>query len=338
MAAGDHPDAGGDHPFHLTLRCAVREISVDENGEGKRLDAYLGRYLSGAPKSLLYKQLRKKNITLNGRGAKGDERLTKGDRIQCFFSDDTFNSFMDPRLTKKGIERVQTAPAAPDIVYEDDAVILVNKPAGLLTQSAEKNGDCLNSRVVSLLIRRGEITTADTVIFSPSACHRLDRNTSGLVICAKTRAGADAVSVLLRERELEKYYVAPVHGEIEEETLVDIPLSKDEDRNMVRADENGLPAVTEVRPLNYIKDIDVTLVKLKPVTGRPHQLRAHMALISHPIVGDRKYGGKKTASDRAKHQLLCCYELVFPVMSGALEGLSGRKVTIHPPFESEYMI
>ncbi|MCR5178909.1 MAG: RluA family pseudouridine synthase [Lachnospiraceae bacterium] len=316
----------------------MREIGIEDSGEGKRLDSFLTHYLSGAPESLLYKQLRKKNITLNGKSAKGNERLAKGDRIQCFFSDETFERFMDPRLAAKEPAHCSREMVTLNIAYEDEAVMIVDKPAGLLTQAAKKNDDCLNARVVSLLISRGELTAGDTVLFAPSACHRLDRNTSGLVVCAKTRAGADAVSALFRGRTLEKYYMAPVHGRIVDETVVDAPLSKDADTNTVIVDRNGDPAVTVVTPIRYLPDADVTLVRLKPVTGRSHQLRVHMAHISHPIVGDRKYGGRIVSSDEAKHQLLCCYELVFPETEGDLAGLSGKRITVRPPFESRYSL
>ncbi|MCR5674429.1 MAG: RluA family pseudouridine synthase [Lachnospiraceae bacterium] len=350
----------------------MKELLVDPNGVGKRLDKYLTHVLSGAPKPLLYAQLRKKNITLNGRRAAGNELLSEGDRVQCFFSDETWEKFLHPAFRVHGgedahpvsggaggsgdtlrseadrsfAELMEAAEACfrrhPEIsvLYEDPDLLIVDKPAGLLSQRAGQSDESLNDWVLGYLLSTGAVTVRDLGVFRPGICHRLDRNTSGIVICAVSLAAAQAVSRMLRDRTVGKYYLAAVHGEMKKERELTGALVKDRAANRSRVTDKGMAVRAFIRPLGYLSDADATMVEAELITGKPHQLRAQLASIGHPIVGDRKYGGSVTASDEkrfgAKWQLLHCARITFPGTEGALSGLSGRTFISEAPFADRF--
>ena len=159
----------------------MKELEVKAQESGQRFDKYLSRYLKEAPKSFLYKMLRKKNITLNGKKASGNEKLEVNDKVQLFFSDETLEKFMgEEKEVKKG---------SLEILYEDENVIFINKPAGMLSQKAKKEDVSLNEYLAGYLLDSGAMTKEDFRTFHPAVCNRLDRNTSGIVAAGKTMAG-----------------------------------------------------------------------------------------------------------------------------------------------------
>lgn len=291
----------------------MREVTIGKNQGGQRLDKFLAKYMGEASKGFLYKMLRKKNIKLNGARAQGNETLREGDVVTLFLSDETIE-----RFTKK--QPVPESEAVPlDIIYENEHVALINKPAGLLSQKAKPDDVSL---VESFAAYVGHMEKA----FSPGICNRLDRNTSGIVIAGKTLTGLQRMSEIIRERQLAKYYLAVVNGEMREGGIVSGYLKKDRRTNKVELFPEEAPGSDYIRtgyePL--CSDGRFTLVRVRLYTGKTHQIRSHLSSLSHPIAGDAKYGGR-VAGSRIGRQLLHAYEIVFPALEEPFADLSGRR-------------
>lgn len=293
----------------------MREITIGKNQCGQRLDKFLAKYLKEAPKSFLYKMLRKKNIKLNGVRAEGNEKLREGDVVTLYLSDDTVAKFAGRPPRASG----HVADKPLEIIYENEHIALINKPAGLLSQKARPEDDSLTEQFVRYV---GE--TEEGVV--PGICNRLDRNTSGIVIAGKTLAGLQKMSELLRERQLAKYYLAVVKGTMEEGGVIRGYLRKDKHTNRVELFPTEVPGSAYIQtgyePL--CGDGSFTLLRVRLFTGKTHQIRGHLGSIGHPIAGDRKYGGQIEES-RIKRQLLHAYEIEFPHMDGPFGDLDGRR-------------
>ncbi len=310
----------------------MKVITVTGAEAGQRLDKLLGRYLKEAPRSFLYKMMRKKNITLNGKKADGSEKVQAGDEVKVFLSDETYEKFAG-RLEEKTVPYPVTRL---QILYEDCHILLVNKPAGMLTQKAESGDVSLNEYLLGYLQQSGQWKEGEPV--RPSVCNRLDRNTSGIVICGKSLAGLQTMSELLRDRSLHKYYQCLVHGRLTEGRRISGWLQKDPGSNKVRIFQeeqaNAGRIETEYHPLQVYKDC--TLLEVCLITGRSHQIRAHLASEGYPLIGDYKYGQKKIndcyrAAYGLTYQLLHAFRLELPELTGPLEGLSGKTVTAELP-------
>lgn len=310
----------------------MKVIIVDKNEAGQRLDKLLGKYLNKAPKSFIYKMLRKKNITLNGKKADGSEKTSLNDEIKLFLSDETIANFSEEFKIVKVTTNL-------DVIYEDKNIIVVNKPVGLLSQKAEKDDVSLVEHIISYLLDTGKISEEELKTFKPGICNRLDRNTSGLVVAGKTLQGLQVMSELFRNRTLDKYYLCLVKGVIKDNRKIDGFLLKDEKTNKVKISKeyikNSDPIQTEYTPLKIGEG--VTLLRVKLITGKTHQIRAHLSSIGHPIIGDSKYGSKE-ANDtfkkkfRLNHQLLHAYELHFPKdLEGEFTNLKGMKLNANLP-------
>ena len=203
----------------------MKEIVINENEAGQRLDKFLGKLLKEAPASFYYKMLRKKNIVLNGKKATGNEKLTAGDSIKLFLSDETFEKFAGKRQTNDLAASVPNI--ALEIVYEDHDVLAINKPAGMLSQKAKKEDISANEYILQYLLESGTITRESLHTFKPSVCNRLDRNTSGILVAGKTLNGLQQMSKAFRERSMEKYYLAIVAGHISKPIRIECFLKKD---------------------------------------------------------------------------------------------------------------
>ena len=302
----------------------MQEIIVSANEAGQRFDKLLAKYLNEAPKSFLYKMLRKKNIVLNGKKATGNEMLTVGDSIKLFLADETIEKFskMQIQHTNKKL----------DIIYEDDNIILINKPVGMLSQKAAVNDESLVEHLISYMLESKQLTEAELRKFKPSICNRLDRNTSGLVVAGKSLIGLQKMGELFKDRNLKKYYRCLVAGEVKTKQYIRGYLLKDEATNKVTISEKAfgeaLPIETEYEPI--WSNGKITLLEVHLITGRTHQIRAHLASCSHPILGDYKYGNKRV-NDRFKEryklesQLLHAYRLELPVLEEPLQAISEKK-------------
>lgn len=370
----------------------MKEIEITALQAGQRLDHLLSRYLKEAHSGFIYKMLRKKNITLNGKKATGSEKLCEGDAVRLFFADDTLRKFTGQapaggQAAVRGRDRrhaeAQTAGRL-DVLYEDTDVLLVNKPAGMLTQKARPEDVSLNEYALQYLLGEGAVTPDDLLTFRPSVCNRLDRNTSGIVAIGKTIAGLQALSRIFRDRSVSKCYKALVLGHLEGEKTIDGWLLKDERTNKVtvlpeemsgaqriytrydpvgyltltqggrvpagisagstahagkgqegKAPEGRAPAGT-VQPADGRKALELTLLDVDLLTGRSHQIRAHLSSIGHPLAGDPKYGSRRLNDLlRRKYgitrQLLHAERITFPDMEGRLRHLSGRTFTAPLP-------
>ena len=316
----------------------MKILTVNENESGQRLLKLLTKYLDKAPKSFLYKMLRKKNITLNQKKADGSEQLRVGDEIRLFLSEETIESFSSPRIEAP----LPFSYPKPEIIYEDRHVLLLNKPAGVLSQKAGPGDISLVEHLTSYLLESGQLSPGDLRSFRPGICSRLDRNTSGLVAAGKSLAGLQELNNLIRTRSLGKYYRCIALGSLKEARRIEGWLWKNEKTNQVniypKERKDSLYICTEYLPLSSLAlgQTACTYLEIRLVTGRSHQIRAHLASLGHPILGDRKYGNREINRYAQKQfglefQLLHACRLEFPELSGTLEELSGRKFTAPLP-------
>lgn len=310
----------------------MKLITVHKQEEGQRLVKLLGAYLKEAPNSFFYKMLRKKNITLNGKKADGTEKLKCGDEIRLFLSDETYEKFAGKVQPK---EKFPTAKL--NIVYEDSNVIFINKPAGMLSQKSVPSDVSLNEYLLGYLEKSGQWKQEESKAFRPSVCNRLDRNTSGMVICGKSMAGLQQMAALLKDRSLHKYYLCLVKGVMTESQHLEGYLLKDENSNQVKIfqkeTEGAAHIITEYEPL--YTDGEATLLKVTLVTGKSHQIRAHLSSIGHPIIGDPKYGDRKVnaffrETHGIKNQMLHAWKLTFPELAEPLDNLSEKSFEAEP--------
>lgn len=231
-----------------------------------------------------------------------------------------------------------------DIVYEDNHILLINKPSGMLSQKADPGDESLVEYVTAYLLESGQIDEEMLRSFRPSVCNRLDRNTSGLVAAGKTLLGLQTLSALFKDRTLHKYYLCAVQGKVEKGQSLAGFLVKDSQANQVTvysaesSKTAGAPIRTEYEPL-IVREGN-TLLRVELITGRTHQIRAHLASVGHPVLGDGKYGNEKTNEEMRKRykvrsQMLHAYMLVFPQMEGPLGYLSGKTFTASLPPEFE---
>ena len=205
----------------------MREIVIEKNEAGQRLDKFLAKYMNEAAKSFFYKMMRKKNITLNGKKCEGNEKLAEGDVVKLFLAEDTIEKFSSVQVQE--VKKVDL-----DILYEDDEIILVNKPAGMLSQKAKETDESLVEYLIDYLLGSGKLTESGLRAFRPSVCNRLDRNTSGIVAAGKSLAGLQMLSGVFKDRSIHKYYQCLVSGVIRDVKTVDGWLLKDEKKNQVR--------------------------------------------------------------------------------------------------------
>lgn len=308
----------------------MKEIRITAQEENQRLDKFLLKYMNKASKGFLYKMLRKKRIKLNGGRAEGSELLRAGDTLQLYLAEETIDSFTEEKTL---------APAERHfgIVYEDDDILVVSKPAGLLSHPEKSTDmDTLIDQILYYLHEKGQYTPKGQNGFTPALCNRLDRNTSGIVVAGKTLRGVQAANETIRGHGLEKYYLTLVAGEIHEAGEITGFLQKDGERNQVRpaGPETGRRAVTKYRPVRCEKGY--TLLEILLVTGKTHQIRAHMQAIGHPVIGDRKYGDEKEnrrfREDFAlSNQFLHAGRIIWRKPEGALGYLAGKEMTAPLP-------
>lgn len=302
----------------------MKEFKIQTNEAGQRFDKYLKKLLKEATSSFIYKMLRKKNIVLNGKKADGTEKLAVGDEVKLFLSDETFDKFHGAKQNAKVFDEYANIGGNNlSIVYEDEDILMINKPAGMLSQKARPEDISANEYIIAYLIQSKKLSEEALSTFKPSVCNRLDRNTSGLLIAGKTLKGLQEMSAALKERNsVQKYYRCIVAGVLKEKTYLKGYLSKDEQTNKVSisktkpsdSNQEWLPIETEYRPIataNGFTELEVHLI-----TGRSHQIRAHLASIGHPIIGDTKYGSKAVNERfgkevRLRSQLLHAYRVTF---------------------------
>ena len=316
----------------------MRELTIGKNDSGQRLDKFITKTLD-LPMSLLYKSIRLKKIKVNRKRAEVGTVLCEGDTVQCFLAEEFFERGRKKDYSESAVlsgETLSRMRANLKIVYEDENILLLNKPAGLSVHEDESTKtNTLIAYVQSYLFSKGEYEPEKEQSFAPALCNRLDKNTSGIVIAAKNAEALRIMNEKIKERSIDKFYLAAVHGvpKKSSDTLRGY-LVKNEKTNTVKVYDTppkhgGKEIITKYNLLS--KRGDQSLVEIELLTGRTHQIRAHMAYIGHPLVGDGKYG--HNSSDRKegyKYQALCSYKLRFNASDsdGILSYLAGREFSI----------
>lgn len=339
----------------------MQEFKIGPNEEGQRLDKFLHKYLKEAGTSFLYKMLRKKNITLNKKKADGKEILCCDDLVQFYFSDETFDKFRGKQSALQYSENMKNSKETKgrdsayeqyekaykvfkdiEIIFENKHILLLNKPAGILSQKSQPSDLSVNEWLIGYLLSSGQITKDQMETYKPSICNRLDRNTSGLMICGKSFLGSRQMNQLIKERKIRKFYRTFVKGEVKESTHIKGYLMKDEANNKVLLRESVsnqekdkyVPIETAYSPILLKKGY--TYLEVELITGKTHQIRAHLASKGHPLLGDEKYGDRKwnhqfTEYKIPKWQLLHSIRVEFPVMDGELADISERSFVAKEP-------
>jgi 23S rRNA pseudouridine955/2504/2580 synthase len=307
----------------------VRELKITKNDSGQRLDKFITKTLD-LPMSLLYKSIRLKKIKVNRKRADAGMILSEGDTVQCFLAD----SFFEKEKDFSALYRIEPKIS---VVYEDENIILVNKRPGVSVHEDEHSeNNTLITHILAYLARKGEYEPEKEQSFTPALCNRIDRNTGGIVIAAKNAEALRVMNEKIKEREIDKFYLAAVHGipEKKSDTLKGY-LLKDEKTNTVKVFIKNPPKNAKSIITKYTviaKNGDSALLEVELLTGRTHQIRAHMASIGHPLLGDGKYGINKAERKKGyKYQALYSYRLRFnftPDKKSALDYLNGKEFKI----------
>lgn len=320
----------------------MRQLIIHENEAGQRLDKFLQKYMPAAPASFFYKMLRKKNITLNGKKAEGKEKLAVEDQVALFLSEETIEGFQSHKASSTEYEQAYEKLTGISIVYEDEHVLIMNKPDNILSQKAKEDDLSLNEWMIGYLLSKGELKKEQLATFKPSICNRLDRNTRGLVIGAKTLRGSQYMNELLRTRQIKKFYRLVVKGTVSKEETLEGYLLKDEQKNQVQIVPNGFvkgAAYIKTRYYPVKRFYDRTLAEVELITGKTHQIRIHMSAIGHPVLGDYKYGDRKWNDQYKKKyhissQMLYACRLEFGKLEAPFEALS--QMVVEAPMPDEF--
>ncbi len=304
----------------------MREIIINNSEQNQRFDKFLLKYMNKSTKSFIYKMLRKKNIKLNDTKAEGNEILKSGDKITLYLSEETIEKFMEEKSVNYTADKV-------NIIWEDENIIICNKPIGVLSHpESSSDNNTLIDRILFYLQQKNEFNISKDSTFTPAICNRLDRNTSGIVVCGKNLASVQWLNKVFLERKVDKFYRAIVKGEITKSGELVGYYKKNYNTNeaiIINKNEGGAKEIiTQYNPIKYSKDY--TLLEIKLITGKSHQIRAHLSHIGHAIVGDTKYGDPEINKLLRKNlgissQLLHAEKIVFEEENGFLGYLKGNE-------------
>lgn len=288
----------------------MKKISVNKNDAGNRLDKFINKCFPNIPYSLLYKYIRKKRIKVNGKKEEISYRLKENDVLELYINDELLeksNKSSDFKAASEDIE----------ILYEDDNIMIINKKAGLIVHPDDDiKVDCLVNRIKSYLFKKGEFNPENENSFTPALVNRIDRNTSGIVIAAKNAESLRILNLKMKERELHKKYICILCGTLKKDSeILKAFLDKNSSENKVyisdkMKNKNYKTILTKYSVIDKSKKF--TLAEIELLTGRTHQIRAHMAYLGYPLLGDGKYGVNRINREMGyKYQALCAYKLKF---------------------------
>ena len=328
-------------------------LKIKHIDAGGRLDKYLLKFLKDAPTSFIYKMLRKKNIVLNGKKAAGNEFLKENDEVKLFLSDDTIVKFGGKVTVSQTADREYVATAEdsienssddslynflkslkwefdkPKVIYEDRDIIILNKPVNVLSQIAKLGDVSMNEWLISYLIKSGSISANDLITVKPAVANRLDRNTSGIILAGKTLTGLRFLSDIIKARTLKKYYLTMVKGEVLKNFTAEAYLLKNDNHNTVKIYQDKVEGADYIKTAYEVLEVKGghSLLKVELITGKSHQIRAHLSSLGYPVIGDGKYG-LKSENTRYRRmglnsQFLHSYEIKFPEVEGDFAYLSG---------------
>ena len=307
----------------------MKEFQIKKNDAGQRLDKFLTKAVKGLPVSLMYKYIRTKKIKVNRARTEQRYVLQEGDIVQLFIKDEFFDS------PEKDNSALASITPKLTIVYEDENIILCNKRPGVLVHEDDEGKDnTLIMHIKAYLYQKGEYDPENEQSFTPALCNRIYRNTGGIVIGAKNAEALRVINDKIKNDEISKFYYCVVHGKMpkKSDTLTGF-LLKDSDKNQVKIfDKQVRGSKNIITKYKVVSEKNgMSLLEIELVTGRTHQIRAHMSHIGHPLLGDGKYGINK--DDRAKgykYQALYAYRLRFDFDddSGALGYLKGKEVKL----------
>ncbi len=308
----------------------MKEFQIKKNDAGQRLDKFLTKACKGLPTSLMYKYIRTKKIKVNRARTEQKYVLQEGDIVQLFIKDEFFDS------PEKDNSALASITPKLTIVYEDENIILCNKRPGVLVHEDDEGKDnTLIMHIKAYLYQKGEYDPENEQSFAPALCNRIDRNTGGIVIGAKNAEALRVMNEKIKNDEISKFYYCVVHGKMPKkaDTLTGF-LLKDSDKNQVKIfDKQVKGSKNIITKYKVVSEKNgMSLLEIELVTGRTHQIRAHMSYIGHPLLGDGKYGINK--DDRAKgykYQALYAYRLRFDFYddNGALGYLKGKEVKLN---------
>lgn len=310
------------------------KIIIEKNDGNQRLDRFLKKYLKNAPLSYIYKAIRK-DIKVNGKRCPKEHMLEAGDELSVYISDDELSKLTQVKTHAKAKRQF-------GIIYEDENILIADKPFGLLTHGDEfEKKNTLANQVTAYLIANGDYSPRAEKTFSPAPANRLDRNTTGIVLFGKNSSALKALNEMIRERDaIGKYYRTVVAGTMREPLVLEDRIEKNHRENRVKVlpieQDSGKVIKTAVRPVQTGGGF--TLAEVHLVTGRTHQIRAHLAEAGYPLIGDRKYGDPKINSMVSRRfnlntQLLHACRMEFGECKGVFEYLSGREFICSPSQE-----